>query len=159
MAKLHNYQSDLIWTGHKTNGPAQDYKSFSRAHEIRIAGKPVIMGSADPSFLGDETCHNPEDLLLASLSACHMLWYLHLGVVKGLTIIAYEDQATGIMQEDHSGGHFTNVTLHPHVTIADGDDQNIANALHAQAHQKCFIANSVNFEVLHQPRCNYAPHQ
>ena len=110
-------------------------------------------GSSDPAFRGDPARWNPEDMLVASLSACHKLWYLHFCAVEGITVEAYRDEAHGVMAEDPArGGAFTRVTLRPEVTIRAGDDAALAAELHDRAHHFCFIANSVNFPVHCEPR-------
>jgi len=149
--KTHTYQVTVAWTGNKGAGTA-GYKNYGRDYEIRAGDKPAIPGSSDPSFLGDPARWNPEDLLVASLSACHKLWYLHLCAVSGVTVVAYEDEAEGAMVEDKvRGGSFETVTLRPKVTITADSDPQKARALHQDAHEKCFIANSVNFAVGHEP--------
>ena len=149
--RIHRYTAETVWTGDTGQGTA-GYRSYSRDHDLKIAGKPVIAGSSDPAFRGDTTRHNPEDLLVASASACHMLWYLHLCSDAGVVVLAYSDEATGTMVEDAArGGYFTQVTLHPRVTIARGSDAAKAAELHHPAHEKCFVANSVNFPVHHRP--------
>ncbi len=147
----HRYSATVTWTGNQGTGTSS-YKTYSRDHDIAVPGKPVIAGSSDPAYRGDATRHNPEDMLVASLSACHMLWYLHLCAVNGIAVTAYRDDASGTMAEDPSGGgRFTGVTLRPHVTVAPGSDLAKAEALHHEAHEKCFIANSVNFPVRCEP--------
>ncbi|NQV99778.1 MAG: OsmC family protein [Rhodospirillales bacterium] len=149
--QTHSYTVQTIWTGDQ-EGPAKTYKTYSRDHLIRIKGKPDLPGSADPGFRGDPSRHNPEDLLVASLSACHMLWYLHLCTVNGIAVHAYTDDATALMEEtEDGGGRFTSVTLNPHVRISPAHMKELALTLHGQAHAKCFIANSVNFPVSHRP--------
>lgn len=148
--RTHRYPVEVVWTGNRGAGTAT-YRGYGREHDIRIAGKAVIAGSADPAFRGDPTRHNPEDLLVASLSSCHMLWYLHLCAAARVVVLTYVDDAVGTMVEDaERGGWFTGVTLRPRVTIAAGSDVERAHALHAEAHAKCYIANSVNFPVLHE---------
>lgn len=145
MIRTHSYATRVEWSanGDGTKG----YTRYSRNHAIVAAGKPEILGSSDPLFRGDPGRYNPEELLVASLSACHMLWYLHLCAVNRITIVAYLDEATGTMQESaDGGGRFVRVVLRPKVTIAAGD-RDIASALHDEAHHRCFIANSVNFPV------------
>lgn len=147
MSKEHFYQTDLVWTGNRGSG-TRSYKGYSRAHEISIAGKPVIVGSSDPHFNGDASRYNPEELLVAALSACHMLYYLHLCADAGIVVTNYKDSATGVMIETPNGGeHFTEVVLRPRVTITKESDVNAAEELHHKAHELCFIANSVNFPV------------
>ena len=114
---------------------------------LSAAGRPDVQGSSDPAFRGDATRWNPEDLLVASLSSCHMLWYLHLCAQAKITVLAYRDDATGTMVEDEGGGRFTAAVLKPVVTIAAGGDVARAEALHEDAHRLCFIANSVSFPV------------
>ncbi|AWK90054.1 OsmC family protein [Azospirillum thermophilum] len=157
MAKEHRYEATVTWTGNQGTGTS-GYKAYGRDHEITAPGKPPIPGSSDPAFRGDPARYNPEDMLVASLSACHMLWYLHLCSRDGIRVTAYDDRATGVMAEDaggSGGGRFTSVTLSPQVTIAAGDPDH-ARALHAEAHRLCFIANSVNFPVEVRPRITLA---
>ena len=149
MAHEHHYAARLIWTGAE-RGPTTDYRSYSREYRVEIEGKPPLMGSADPTFRGDPGRHNPEDLLVASLSACHMLTYLAECARAGIEVVAYEDQASGKMAFKDRKMRFVEVTLAPNVTIAAGDLEQ-ATALHAKAHADCFIASSVNFPVLHTP--------
>ena len=146
MDKTHAYQITTTWTGNTGTG-TKNYRGYERAHEFSAAGKPVIVGSSDPNFRGDATRYNPEELLVASLSACHMLWYLHLCSENNIVVTAYVDDARGAMAEtENGGGHFTEVTLRPVVTIASGDSE-LAALLHERAHELCFIANSMNFPV------------
>jgi len=151
MSKEHIYETDLIWTGNLGNG-TKTYKGYSRAHEISIEGKPVIVGSSDPHFNGDASRYNPEELLVAALSACHMLYYLHLCADAGVVVTDYKDTASGKMIETpDGGGHFTEVILKPRVVITKESDAEKAEELHHKAHELCFIANSVNFPVRAEP--------
>ena len=148
--KQHHYSLTVNWTGNKGEG-TNGYKSYERSHEIMINEKVIIKGSSDPAFLGDSTKHNPEDLLLASISSCHMLWYLHLCSHAGIVVTNYTDNAKGIMEETaDGGGKFTSVTLYPTITLKNIEQKNAANALHTKANALCFIANSLNFKVQHQ---------
>jgi organic hydroperoxide reductase OsmC/OhrA len=150
--KTHTYKSSLTWTGDLGKGTSS-YKAYSRDHVFSGGGKPDLPGSSDPAFRGDAHRYNPEDLLVASLSSCHMLWYLHLCAEAGINVLAYRDEAVGTMVEDAArGGYFTRVVLHPKVTIARGGDPAKARELHHAAHEKCFIANSVNFPVACEPQ-------
>jgi organic hydroperoxide reductase OsmC/OhrA len=148
----HVYEVAVEWTGHRGTGTS-DYRAYGRDHDISAGAKPPIPGSADPAFSGDGLRWNPEDLVVAALAACHKLWYLHLCSVRGITVLAYRDEAVGTMAEDDAtgGGRFTKVLLRPHVTVSPGDDVALAERLHADAHARCFVANSVNFPVLHAP--------
>jgi organic hydroperoxide reductase OsmC/OhrA len=147
MGKRHEYKLGLEWTGNKGEG-TKTYRSYSRDYSISADGKPIILGSSDPAFRGDAGRFNPEDFLVAGLSACHMLSYLHLCAVNGIVVMDYKDAATGWMEERPDGsGAFTEVVLHPEVTIAAGGDAAKAESLHEKAHELCFIANSVNFGV------------
>ncbi len=150
MNREHSYAVTVRWTGNRGVGTT-GYREYDRSHEIQAASRPVIEGSADPSFRGDASRYNPEDLLVASLSACHMLSYLHLCAVAGIVVTAYVDDAVGTMSEQGvDGGRFVDVVLRPTVTIESGDPL-IAIALHEKAHHVCFIANSVNFPVRCEP--------
>ena len=147
MGPQHRYSVSLAWTGNDGTG-TQSYGSYRRDHEIAAAGKSPIAGSSDPAFRGDGTRYNPEELLVASLSSCHMLWYLHLCAVNGIVVMEYRDAADGLLQEeDDGGGAFIGVVLRPRVTILKGGDRDRALALHEQAHRLCFIARSVRFPV------------
>lgn len=151
MKGQYNYQTTIKWTGNKGTG-TDSYRNYERSHTININDKATILGSSDPAFRGDNTKHNPEDLLVSSLSACHMLWYLHLCTEAGVIVVAYIDNATGIMIETSNGGaQFTEVTLNPIVTVTEQVMVDKANELHKKANELCFIANAVNFPVKHKP--------
>lgn len=151
MQAQHNYNVTIRWTGNKGTG-TDNHRNYERSHKIIIENKSDILGSSDPAFRGDKTKHNPEDLLVSSLSACHMLWYLHLCSRAGVVVTDYIDNATGIMEETENGsGQFTEVTLNPIVTVTEQTMIEKANELHKKANQLCFIANSVNFAVKHNP--------
>jgi len=146
MVKEHHYQAAVEWTGNRGAG-TRDYRAYGRDHAIEAPGKPAIPGSSDPAFRGDRTRWNPEELLLASASTCHMLWYLHLASEAGVIVTAYRDAPEGTMVETaDGGGRFTRMLLRPVVTISAGDAA-VARALHEEAHAKCFVANSLNFPV------------
>ena len=150
--KQHFYPIRMAWTGNTGTGTA-DYRGYQRAHEYSVPGKPPIPGSSDPAFRGDAARYNPEELLVMSLSSCHMLWYLHLCAEAGLVVTAYVDEATGTMVETpDTGGHFTEVVLRPSVTLTPESDIALAESIHARAHHLCFVANSVNFPVRCEPR-------
>ena len=149
--KAHHYRIGVIWTGNSGSGTSS-YTAYRRDHEIIAQGKPVIPGSSDPSFRGDPARYNPEELLVSTLSTCHMLWYLHFCAVSGIVVTAYEDQAEGTMIEQENGaGRFEEVVLHPSVRVRSGADRKMCESLHEKAHSFCFIANSVNFPVRCEP--------
>lgn len=153
MIKQHLYSLQIQWTGNTGQGTT-NYRSYERSHTIAIEGKPVLECSSDTAFLGDKTKYNPEDLLVASLAACHMLWYLHLCAESGVVVLEYIDMAKGTMAEtSEGGGHFTEVTLYPKVTVLDQQMVHNALQLHQKANELCFIAKSVNFPVYHHPEC------
>jgi organic hydroperoxide reductase OsmC/OhrA len=145
-AKTHNYKTSLKWIGNLGSGTS-GYRDYSRNHVITSVNKQAIEASSDPAFRGDVTRYNPEELLVASLSSCHMLWYLHLCADAGIIVTEYIDEAEGTMIEDDNGGHFTEVVLKPTVSISDATKSHLAQELHHKAHQLCFISNSLNFEV------------
>ncbi len=151
MGRQHKYDVMVTWTGNRGQGTAT-YRSYARDHMIAAEGKPTIMGSADATFHGDRSRWNPEELLLGALSACHKLSYLHFCAVFGIVVSDYVDHAEGHMEEDgKDGGRFTRVILRPRITIRPDDDLALATRLHHTAHEKCFIASSVNFPVLCEP--------
>lgn len=150
MSKEHHYAATTRWTGNKGAGTAS-YQAYGRDYVIEIENKPAIHGSSDPAFRGDSTKYNPEELLLSSLSSCHMLWYLHLCSEASVRVVEYMDKASGTMLETpNGGGRFSEVLLHPVVTVSDQSMAEKAMSLHAEANKLCFIANSVNFPVLHR---------
>ena len=151
MNRPHRYRVDVVWTGNRGSG-TDGYRNYSRNHVIRVPGKPDLAGSSDPTFRGDTTRHNPEDMLVAALSTCHMLSYLHMATVAGVVVTDYRDAAEGTMVTEGDGGRFTEVVLRPVVTITAASDPARAEAAHEAAHHACFIANSVNFPVRCEPR-------
>ena len=154
MNKEHKYSVAINWTGNLGTGTS-GYQSYNRSHTIVIVGKEKIFCSSDPAFYGDNSKHNPEELFLASLSSCHMLWYLHLCADAGIIVIDYKDNATGILEEDTiNGGRFISVTLNPIVEVYESSMIEKANAFHDDANKQCFIANSCNFPVKHNPLCS-----
>ncbi len=150
MAKEHTYSATVTWTGNRGEGTA-GVRAYGRHYDVACDGKPAIRGSAAPEYMGDAGRHNPEDMLLAALSACHMLWYLHLCAVGKVVVTAYEDTAEGTMRANPDGsGEFTSVTLRPRIAIAPGSDPETAERLHEKANAMCFVARSVNFPVRHE---------
>ena len=151
--KEHHYKTTVNWTGNNGKG-TQNYISYKRDYSISADGKSTIEGSSDPAFRGDKNRYNPEELLLASLSSCHMLWYLHLCSENGIIVTSYTDTAKGVMTETaNGGGRFTEVMLNPVVTVTESAMVDKANELHAEANKLCFIANSCNFPILHESEC------
>jgi len=145
----HKYQTRVVWSS-AAHGPTKTYAGYSREHTIEAAGKPLLTGSADPAFRGDATHYNPEELLVAALSACHLLTYLALCAREGIAVVSYIDEASGTMTETGGTGKFASAVLRPQVEI---DDERVerAMALHDVANTECFVAKSVNFPVTHEP--------
>ena len=146
----HVFECHLVWTG-ASQGHRADYQRYSREHRLDLAGKPSIVGTASPAFRGDPALPNPEDLLVAALASCHFLSYVALCASARIEIVSYEDDARGRMVKFSGGMRFSEVVLRPKVVLAPGSDVDKARALHEKAHAQCFIANSVNFEVRHEP--------
>ncbi|MDQ0076132.1 OsmC family protein [Arthrobacter oryzae] len=147
----HRYAVTVRWTGNRGDGTST-YRGYSRDHDVEIPGLPILKGSADPTFHGDRTRYNPEQLLLTALSQCHMLSFLHVAVKHGVVVTAYEDRAEGLMRTNRDGsGQFESVTLRPEVSVAADVDAGLMEQLHEEANKVCFIARSVNFPVLHAP--------
>jgi organic hydroperoxide reductase OsmC/OhrA len=152
----HRYETNIEWTGNTGEG-TKTYRSYTRNFTLTSPGKPDISGSSDHAFHGDASRYNPEDMLVAALSSCHMLSYLHLCAINDIVVLAYEDHATGIMQESNGGaGAFKLVQLNPKVMIAAESDEAKAENLHHRAHELCFIANSVSFPVEAAPKIERA---
>ncbi len=150
MRHEHSYAVTVEWLGNRGTGTS-GYRDYGREHVVRAEGKHDLEGSSDRVFHGDPDRWNPEELLLAALSQCHLLSYLHVAANAGVIVTGYTDAAVGTMvQTPNGGGHFTSATLRPRVTIAS-DDADLARALHHEANRKCFIAASVNFPVHHEP--------
>lgn len=151
MNKQHHYQTTIQWTGNRGSG-TDHYSRYEREYTIHIENKPILQGSSDPAFRGDASKYNPEDLLVSAIASCHMLWYLHLCADHGVIVESYTDRATGTMEVHSNGsGHFTEVLLHPIVTVTNEQMVTTARELHVQANAMCFIANSVKFPIRHQP--------
>jgi organic hydroperoxide reductase OsmC/OhrA len=147
----HRYAVTVRWTGNRGEGTAT-YRGYSRDHDIEVPGLPVLKGSADPTFHGDRTRYNPEQLLLTALSQCHMLSFLHVAVKHGVVVTAYQDRAEAVMRTNRDGsGQFESATLRPEVTVASAVVPALMEQLHEEANKVCFIARSVNFPVLHEP--------
>jgi organic hydroperoxide reductase OsmC/OhrA len=151
LTKTHDYTAQIVWTGDRGTG-TQSYRGYDRTWRITTPGKPPIECSNDPLLGGDPGRPNPEDLLLSSLAACHMLWYLHLASTAGITVRAYEDNPIGVGETGPGGeGRFIEAVLRPKITVERGADLAVADELHAQIHNYCFIARSVNFPVRYEP--------
>jgi organic hydroperoxide reductase OsmC/OhrA len=154
MKTQHNYKLALKWTGNQGSGTS-NYKEFERSYSIQIENKPIINGSSDPEFRGDRTKHNPEELLLAAVSSCHMLWYLHFCSENKIIVLEYIDNATAILDETATGnGKFSSITLNPTVTVTEKSMVELATELHIKANEFCFVANSLNLKVEHKPIFN-----
>ena len=153
MSKSHEYKSRLVWNGNLGAG-TETYQGYGRDYSISIEGKPDLHGSADPMFRGDPGKHNPEDLLVAALSSCHLLTYLALCARARIKVTSYRDNASGTMiTTPDGGGHFTEVVLRPEVIVAEEGMLEKAERFHQAAQKYCFISSSVNFPVRHEARC------
>ncbi|MBD8077720.1 OsmC family protein [Cellulosimicrobium arenosum] len=153
MSAQHGYSATVRWTGAGHTG-TRSYTAYARDHDVLLDGRPPLAGSADPAFRGDPRRYSPEELFVASLSQCHMLWFLHLAAASGVVVREYVDDVTGSMRVESGGeGQFTDVTMHPRVVVDDaaGADDAALAALHRRAHDHCFLARSVNFRVLVEP--------
>ncbi len=153
MLRDHQFQTLITWMGNLGSG-TMDYRSYERDFTLNVPGKPELKGSSASTFLGDDSAYNPEDLLLASVSSCHMLWYLHLCAEHGIIVLDYKDQAQATLSERPDGsGRFTKILLNPTVVISSKGNVELANSLHKEANKMCFIANSLNCPVEHNPGC------
>ena len=146
----HSFAVSVSWTGNKGTGTS-GYKDYGREHVMSIPGKEPIAGSADKAFHGDRSRWNPEEMLIAALSQCHMLSFLHVASAAGIVIQKYSDDATGtLVLGSDGGGQMSEVTLKPAIEISAGNES-LVPSLHHRASELCFIANSVNFPVHHEP--------
>lgn len=151
----HRYETRIVWTGNQGAGTS-DYRAYLRDYDVETPGKATVKASADPHYRGDPSRQNPEDMLVASVSACHMLWYLHFCAVNGIVVESYDDNAEGVMATHKGGaGEFTEIILRPKIEISSGDMEK-AEALHKDAHEFCFIARSVNFPIRCAPQISMA---
>jgi organic hydroperoxide reductase OsmC/OhrA len=149
--KNHYYTLQLNWTGNLGTGTSS-YRAYGRDYSVAAAGKPFLLGSSDPAFRGDASRYNPEEMLLAALSSCHLLWFLHLCAEAGVVVTAYADAPTATMATGKDGGgQFVEATLHPSVTVQEAAMLAPLPELHGRASQLCFIARSVNFPIRHLP--------
>jgi organic hydroperoxide reductase OsmC/OhrA len=147
----HDYTSRITWTGNPGHGTS-GYTTYGRQYRISVTEKPDLHGSADPAFRGDAHKHSPEDFFIASLSACHMLFFLSLCARGGIQVVAYEDEAQGsIVVDPAGGGRFEEITLRPSVTVACTDTIKRTQQLHETAHELCFIANSCSVPIRIEP--------
>lgn len=152
MARPHDFTAVIEWTGNRGEG-TRSYRGYDRTWNIAQPGKAIIACSNDPLLGGDSSKMNPEDLLIASLAACHMLWYLHLASSAGLSVVSYRDEALGSGESERDGtGRFLSATLRPSITLEKGTDLELAHALHHEVHKHCFIARSVKFPVRYEPQ-------
>ncbi|WP_236974949.1 OsmC family protein [Membranihabitans maritimus] len=152
MTKIHSYELDLNWTGNRGAGTYK-YTAYDRKFNIKAVGKPNLQGSADPLFRGDPHRYNPEEMFVASVASCHMLWYLHLCASNNIIVVDYSDHPLGKMELKEFGeGEFVEIILSPKVFIKDISHKELALSLHRQANEKCFIAKSLNFPILHAPQ-------
>jgi organic hydroperoxide reductase OsmC/OhrA len=150
--KQHTYNTHLQWTGNTGKG-TETYRAYERSHTISAEWKKPIEGSSDPSFRGDKLKYNPEELFVASLSSCHMLWFLHFCSESSVVVLEYTDSAIGTMTESDDGnGKFAEVILHPHAKVKEEWMKEKLDTLHEKAHHFCFLANSVNFPVRHEAK-------
>ncbi|PPF41229.1 peroxiredoxin [Rathayibacter sp. AY1A2] len=153
MKSEHEYAVSVVWEGDRGTGTS-GYREYGRQLTVTAEGPAPILASADTPFRGDADRWNPEQLLLAALAQCHLLSYLHVAVKNGVVVTGYTDDAVGSMLQEGESGRFTSVTLRPRVTVAEESMVEIAQTLHAEASRLCFIANSVNFPVSHEPEAS-----
>jgi organic hydroperoxide reductase OsmC/OhrA len=156
MTSEHSYRVRATWTGDRGTGTS-GYRDYDRSVTIGVEGKPDLLASADKPFRGDPARWDPEDLLVAALAECHLLSYLHACTLAGVIVVGYEDEATGTMVVEGMAGRFLEVVLHPRVVVAEESMVDAATAAHENAHEWCFIANSVNFPVRYEPTVVVAP--
>lgn len=148
---MSEHRASIRWS---RDGLPFDYDHFPRDHQVRFERGQALKGSAAPAFFGSADGVDPEELLVAALSNCHMITLLAIASKKGWTVDSYEDDAVGILEKNSEGRMaVTRVTLRPRVAFADKVlDAAELHRLHESAHRNCFIANSVKTEVTVEPR-------
>lgn len=152
MENTHTYTLTTAWTGNTGSGTT-NYRSYNRSVTVSAQNKVDILCTSDTPINSDPTKHNPEELLIASISSCHMLWYLHLCSEAGVVVIEYKDHATATMVESRGGGgKFREAILHPVVIVKEESMIDKAMDLHVRANELCYIANSCNFSILHKAK-------
>ncbi len=150
MAKKHDFPNRIVWTGNRGTGTSA-YRDYDRTWDMALEGKDTLSCSNDPMLGGDPSKYNPEDMLIAAISSCHMLWYLHLCSVAGVTVTAYEDTPVGVGESEPDGtGRFLEAILYPKITITKESDVQKARDIHDEIHKHCFIARSVNFPIRYE---------
>ncbi len=153
MLRDHHFKTLVTWAGNRGSG-TMDYRSYERDFVVNADGKPELKGSSASVFLGDETAYSPEDLLLAAVSSCHMLWFLHLCADNNIVVLEYRDRAVATLAEHNDGsGHFSKIELYPEVVVSKNSNTALANKLHETANNMCFIANSLKSEIVFKPTC------
>lgn len=151
MSNRHTFEAHLSWT--KPDEASSNRKRiYGKTHLMQINGKQDLTISAAKAFKGDPALHNPEDQLLSSIMSCHMMSFLYVCSQHNMEVFSYKDKATAILETYEDGsGKIVSVSLFPQVIIADHNQIELANALHVKANKLCFIANSCNFPVQHEP--------
>jgi organic hydroperoxide reductase OsmC/OhrA len=153
MTHAHAYRSRLSWRGSTDDG----YEKYDRTHRVTVppAGGELVL-SSDPAFNGDERLPNPEQLLLAAASSCQLLSFLAIAARSRIDVLSYEDDADAVMPEDERPMRITHITLRPKITVAAGADPDRVLRLIEKAHKGCFIANTLNAEIMLEPVIEHA---
>ena len=129
------------------------YEAYPRNHEIAFKdGAERLTASAAGAYRGDTSKADPEDLLVAALSSCHMLSFLAIAAKKRLTVLSYDDDAAGFLEQEGGKLWMTRVVLRPKVTFEPQLQPQLLAEIHHLAHESCFIANSVKTNVTVEPR-------
>lgn len=148
MASAHRYESHLVWGGSTSAG----YAGYARAHRVVTPPADAELAlSADASFAGNPELHNPEQLLLAAASSCQLLSFLALAARAGINVLAYQDDAEAQMPARRERMRITQITLRPQIVVAPGTDLAHVVDLVDQAHDGCYIANTLNANVVLEP--------
>ncbi|HEX5355958.1 MAG TPA: OsmC family protein [Aquabacterium sp.] len=152
----HRYTAETIW--HRGDQPFTD-KRYSRAHLLRFDGGIEVPGSSSPLSvplpMSIEAAVDPEEAFVSAISSCHMLWFLSIACQRGLVVDSYHDAAEGVMTRNEQGRMaVTHVTLRPRIVFAEATqpDADAVMTMHHEAHEACFIANSVKSEIVVEPR-------
>ncbi len=150
----HLFKVALNWIK-KESKMDSSTRIYTKSHHISIEGKPDLEVSAAKAFKGDPNLYNPEDLLLSSLTSCHMMSYLYCCAQHKIEVISYQDHSEATLQVNPDGsGKIVKVDLFPEIIISDSSQTELALSLHKKANELCFIANSCNFPVYHHAKCS-----
>lgn len=147
----HHYSTTIAWTGSTASG----YAAYHREHDVQMSEEVVTL-SADAAFRGDSSLPNPEQLLLAAASSCQLLSFLAVASLAGVDVVSYQDDATATMPADAVPARITRIDLAPRIGVRGAAPEDVLRLV-GEAHDGCYIANSVSAEVIVTPTIEVLP--